>query len=80
LPSGSELQEGFLNRPPTQKIGVIFGNSKRQRLGRRELFERQKVMEKAPGKHRFEDKVRGDRMHFCRWMKSIPKDVIILGN
>jgi hypothetical protein len=40
-------------------------------------YERQKVMKEAPGKHRFNDKVRSDRIDSRRWMKSIPKDVFI---
>ena len=36
-------------------------------LSRGSAYERQKVMKEAPGKHRFKDKVRSDRIDSRRW-------------
>jgi hypothetical protein len=41
------------------------------------LSERQKLAEVGSQKHSFEDKFRGKIMRVCRWMKIIPKDIVI---
>jgi hypothetical protein len=41
------------------------------------LSERQKLAEVGSQKYSFKDKFRGKIMRVCRWMKIIPKNVVI---